>query len=202
MTAIPLQRYGCGPSNLFIRRDALAVWRWDPNSKPNVTDYNNATDADLVIAWALSNAATRWNIAEYADTARHIADALATEVVAPSRFGSILLPASRGFGPMDQSDGPVINLSYWIFPALEHLRAMSSKADWDAMSRTGRNLIRSSRFGPRWIPTNWIGLAGNEPVLSGGLWIRRHSDSAIPCLGEFVCPCSDHFHRCSWRLLM
>jgi endoglucanase len=150
--------------HLFIRGDALAAWRWDPNSKPNVTDYNNATDADLVIAWALSNAATRWNIAEYADTARRIADALATEVIAPSRFGSILLPAAKGFGPVDQSDGPVINLSYWIFPALEHLRAMSSKADWDAISRTGQNLIRSSRFGPRRIPTNWIGLAGNEPA--------------------------------------
>jgi endoglucanase len=149
--------------HLFIRGDALAAWRWDPNSKPNVTDYNNATDGDLVIAWALSNAAVRWNIADYADTARRIADAVATEVVVSSRFGSILLPAAKGFGPMDQSDGPVINLSYWIFPALEHLRAMSSKADWDVISRTGQNLIRSSRFGPRRIPTNWIGLAGNEP---------------------------------------
>jgi endoglucanase len=149
--------------HLFIRGDALAAWRWDPNSKPNVTDYNNATDGDLVIAWALSNAAVRWNIADYADTARRIADAVATEVVVSSRFGSILLPAAKGFGPMDQSDGPVINLSYWIFPALEHLRAMSSKADWDVISRTGQNLIRSSRFGPRRIPTNWIGLAGDEP---------------------------------------
>jgi endoglucanase len=150
--------------HLFIRDDALSAWRWDPNSKPNVTDYNNATDADLVIAWALSNAAIRWNVADYADTARRIADAIATEVVAPSRFGSILLPAVNGFGPMDQSDGPVINLSYWVFPALEHLRAVSRKADWDAISRTGQDLIRSSRFGPRRIPTNWIGLAGSEPA--------------------------------------
>jgi endoglucanase len=148
--------------NLFIRTDALAAWRWDPNAKPNVSDYNNATDADLLIAWALSDAAIRWNIADYAGTARRIADALATEVVAPSRFGAILLPAVKGFGPTAQGDGPVINLSYWIFPALEHLRAVSSKADWDAISRTGQSLIRSARFGPRQLPTNWIGLAGNE----------------------------------------
>jgi endoglucanase len=150
--------------HLFVRGDALPAWRWDPNSEPNVTDYNNATDADLVIAWALSSAAVRWTIQDYADTARRIADALATEVVAPSRFGSILLPAVRGFGPTDQGDGPVINLSYWVFPALEHLRAVSSSADWDAISRTGQELIRSSRFGPRRIPTNWIGLAGSEPA--------------------------------------
>jgi endoglucanase len=150
--------------HLFIRSDALAAWRWDPNSEPNVTDYNNATDGDLLIAWALSNAATRWNVADYADAARRIAEALATEVIAPSRFGSILLPAAKGFGPMDQRDGPVINLSYWVFPALEHLRAVSGKADWDAVSKTGESLIRSSRFGPRQIPTNWIGLAGNKPA--------------------------------------
>ena len=150
--------------HLFIRGDALAAWRWDPNSKPNVSDYNNATDGDLLIAWALSNAAIRWNIADYTDTARQIADALATEVVAQSRFGPILLPAAKGFGPTDQGDGPVINLSYWVFPALEHLRAVSSKVDWDAVSKTGQSLIRSSRFGPRRIPTNWIGLAGNKPA--------------------------------------
>jgi endoglucanase len=150
--------------HLFIRGDALAAWRWDPNSKPNVTDYNNATDGDLLIAWALSSAATRWKVADYADAARHIADALATQVIAPSRFGSILLPAAKGFGATDQRDGPVINLSYWVFPALEHLRALSGKADWDAISRTGESLIRSSRFGPRRIPTNWIGLAGIEPA--------------------------------------
>jgi endoglucanase len=150
--------------HLFIRTDALAAWRWDPNAKPNVTDYNNATDADLLIAWALSEAAIRWNSADYADRARHIADALATEVVVSSRFGAILLPAAKGFGRTDQGDGPVINLSYWIFPALEHLRAVSIKADWDAISRTGQSLIRLARFGPRGLPTNWIGLGGNEPA--------------------------------------
>ena len=150
--------------HLFVRDDALAAWRWDPNSKPNVTDYNNATDGDLLIAWALSNAAIRWKVADYADAARRMADALATQVVAPSRFGSILLPAAKGFGPTDQRDGPVVNLSYWVFPALERLRALSGKADWDAISRTGETLIRSSRFGPRRIPTNWIGLAGNAPA--------------------------------------
>jgi endoglucanase len=150
--------------HLFIRGDALAAWRWDPNSTPNVTDYNNATDGDLLIAWALSNAATRWKVADYADAARRIADALATQVIAPSRFGLILLPAAKGFGSTDQRDGPVVNLSYWVFPALEHLRALSGKADWDAISRTGETLIPSSRFGPRRIPTNWIGLAGNEPA--------------------------------------
>jgi len=150
--------------HLFIRSDALAAWRWDPNARPNVLDDNTATDGDLLIAWALSNAATRWNVADYADAALRIADALATEVVAPSQFGPILLPAVKGFGRADQRDGPVVNLSYWIFPALEHLRTVSGTADWNAIARTGENLIRSARFGPRRIPTNWIALAGNEPA--------------------------------------
>jgi endoglucanase len=156
--------WGWTMRHLFVRDDALAAWRWDPKSTPNVTDHNNTTDGDLLIAWALSNAAARWNVSEYADTARHIADALATQLVVPSRFGWILLPAVKRFGAADQHDGPVVNLSYWVFPALEHLRGVSRKADWDAVATTGENLIRSARFGPRRIPTNWIGLADNEPA--------------------------------------
>jgi endo-1,4-beta-D-glucanase Y len=76
----------------------------------------------------------------------------------------ILLPAATGFGPTDRHDRPLVNLSYWVFPVLEHLRALWGKADWDAISKTGETLIRSSRFGKRRIPTNWIGLVGNEPA--------------------------------------
>jgi hypothetical protein len=127
-----------------VHPHALAAWRWDPNSTPNVPDYNNATDGDLLIVWALSKAAARWNVTD--DMARRIADALATEVVARSRFGLILLPAAKGFGPPDQRDRPVVNLSYWIFPALERLRAVSGKADWDAISKTGERRAKRNAF--------------------------------------------------------
>jgi endoglucanase len=55
-------------------------------------------------------------------------EALAANVVISSRFGPILLPASAGFAAKDQPDAPVVNLSYWIFPAFKHLRACPARS--------------------------------------------------------------------------
>ena len=47
-------------TELLIRDDGLAVWKWDPAAKPRVTDRNNATDGDLLIAYALAKAGEVW----------------------------------------------------------------------------------------------------------------------------------------------
>jgi endo-1,4-beta-D-glucanase Y len=149
-------------SNLLVRGDGLAAWRWSPQV-PHVADHNNATDGDLLIAWALAEASDRWHVSEYRRSARQIVEALAANVVISSRFGPILLPASTGFAGKDQPDAPVTNLSYWIFPAFRRLRAVSNALDWDALTATGKNLIGLSRFGSRRLPSNWISLAPAQP---------------------------------------
>jgi endoglucanase len=149
-------------SNLLVRGDGLAAWRWSPET-PHVADHNNATDGDLLIAWALAEASDRWHVSEYKRSARQILEVLGTNVVASSRFGPILLPASTGFAGKDQPDGPVVNLSYWIFPAFKRLRAVSDAIDWDAITATGKTLIGLSRFGPRRLPSNWISVGRAQP---------------------------------------
>src|SRR5258705_8934151 len=124
-------------SNLLVRGDGLAAWRWSPQV-PHVADRNNATDGDLLIAWALAEASDRWHVSEYRETARLIMEALAANVVISSAFGPILLPASTGFAGKDQPDAPVVNLSYWLFPAFKHLRAVSDSINWDALTATGK----------------------------------------------------------------
>jgi endoglucanase len=149
-------------SNLLIRGDGLTAWRWSPQV-PHVADHNNATDGDLLIAWALAEASDRWHVSEYRKSARQIVEALAANIVISSRFGPILLPASTGFAAKDQPDAPVVNLSYWIFPAFKHLRAVSDAIDWDALTATGKTLIGLSRFGSRRLPSDWISLASAQP---------------------------------------
>jgi endoglucanase len=149
-------------TNLLVRGDGLAAWRWSPQV-PHVADHNNATDGDLLIAWALAEASDRWHVSNYNRSARQILEALAKNVVASSRFGPILLPASTGFAGKDQPDGPVVNLSYWIFPAFRHLRALSDAIDWDGLTATGKTLIGLSRFGEKRLPSNWISVAGAQP---------------------------------------
>jgi endoglucanase len=53
-------------SNLLVRGDGLAAWRWSPET-PHVADHNNATDGDLLIAWALAESSDRWHVSEYKD---------------------------------------------------------------------------------------------------------------------------------------
>src|SRR5882757_8808677 len=140
-----------------------AIWQWSPQA-PHVADHNNATDGDLLLAWALAEAGDRWHVSDYRKSARQIVEALAANVVISSRFGPILLPASTRFAAKDQPDAPVVNLSYWIFPAFKHLRAVSDAIDWDALTATGKTLIELSRFGPRRLPGDWISLAAAQPA--------------------------------------
>src|SRR5476649_908231 len=44
-------------ANLMVRDDSLLAWRWQPDERPAVADINNATDGDLLVAWALTEAA-------------------------------------------------------------------------------------------------------------------------------------------------
>jgi endo-1,4-beta-D-glucanase Y len=150
--------------NLLVRPDRLAAWRWDPTSTLHVTDTNNATDGDLFMAWALSETGEKWNEPSYTRAAQEIADAVARADVAPSPFGPILKPAAAGFGAKDQRDGPVVNLSYWVFSGLETLHKRSEAADWNALAATGRKLIGKAQFGRQKLPSNWVALGGSAPA--------------------------------------
>ncbi|MEK1875668.1 MAG: glycosyl hydrolase family 8, partial [Rhizobium altiplani] len=52
-------------TELLLRDDGLAAWRWDPAVTPHVTDSNNASDGDLLIAYALALAGSAWNKTDY-----------------------------------------------------------------------------------------------------------------------------------------
>jgi endoglucanase len=145
---------------LMVRDDALAAWRWDPGATPHVTDRNDATDGDILIAWALLRASERWNVAAYRTQAKRIVDDVVDLATADSRYGRILLPGVDGFSGTAQPDGPVVNLSYWVLPAIAELEPISAKLASAKLIDSGLALIEASRFGPAGIPTDWIGLGG------------------------------------------
>lgn len=152
--------WGWTSRELYRRPDGLASWRWMPNAVPHVTDPNNATDGDLLIAWALLRAAKRWNSPDYRDASRRIALAVGRHATFSSPFGLALKPGATGFDATGMADGPVVNLSYWVFPALEALPEVAPEVDWAGLSRTGLALLEASRFGPGDLPTDWVSLKG------------------------------------------
>ncbi|WP_197279972.1 glycosyl hydrolase family 8 [Bosea sp. AAP35] len=163
---------------LYIREDGLAAWRWDPKATPQVTDRNNASDGDLLIAWALGEAALRWDVPDYQSAMTRITAALFRHNVIPSRYGPILLPGAVGFDAKSQPDGPVVNLSYWVFPALDRLEQLAPGHDWAGLRRSGVQLLRESRFGPLRVPPEWLALGGDKPA-PAAKFERRFSYNAV-----------------------
>jgi endo-1,4-beta-D-glucanase Y len=151
----------------LLREDGLFAWKWDPKSTPHVSDANNATDGDLLIAWALAEAAEFWPGSPYRAASQELDLAIARSAVTETSFGPVLLPGIQGFRRGQRPDGPVINLSYWVFPALWRLQSVSPDGPWGALAKSGVAIASVARFGDAKLPTDWISLAGRPAPAEG-----------------------------------
>ncbi|PTM42380.1 endoglucanase [Bosea sp. 124] len=149
---------------LLIRADGLAAWRWVPNTSPPIADQNNATDGDLLIAWALIEAQERWP-GSYGQEGLKLAQSVAKGMVFERSGRTLLRPAAAGFNAAERQDAPVVNLSYWVFPALLRLSQVDPAGPWAGLIKSGLELIDSSRFGPSGLPSDWISIKA-EPAPS------------------------------------
>jgi endoglucanase len=133
---------------------ALFSWRWDPSGDKPIADTNNATDGDMLIAWALERAARRWHAADYHDAARRIVGDIREKLITRVAGRLVLLPGASGFR---QKDGTVIvNPSYYIYPALAEFPWLDGSAEWGRLQRDGLGLLAKARFGQWDLPTDWI----------------------------------------------
>lgn len=145
-------------TELLLRDDGLAVWKWDPTATPHVTDINNASDGDMLIAYALALAGSAWNNQYYLEAATKIADALLAHAVVRSGGRTILLPGVEGFSAPGRADGPVVNPSYWIYEAIPVMALLAPSDSWNALASDGLALLRAMQFGPRKLPAEWVSL--------------------------------------------
>lgn len=184
--------WGWTRANLPRRPDGLFSWKWLPDDPAHVPDPNNATDGDLLIAWALSRAADRWPDGPYRADARKLASAIRRHAVIDSPFGAVLLPGAEGFR---HGERLVLNLSYWVFPALSALDRIDSAPAWQALIGSGHRLLALGRFGPHALPADWLQLerttlspAQDEPPRFGfeavriPLYACWHQWKAVPSL--------------------
>ncbi len=144
------------------RPDDLHRWRYDPAAADPMADPNNATDGDLLIAWALAEGAARWGDAALRLAGARIARAVMRLTVIPGEGGPLILPGAAGFGAGDRPDGPVVNPSYWVFPAFPALAGLAPEFDWTGLAASGLDLIARARFGERQLPADWVALGGGR----------------------------------------
>lgn len=153
-------------TELLLRDDGLAAWKWSPDKQPHVTDINNATDGDILIAYALGLAGRQWSRPDYTAAGTGIARAILAKTVIEDQGRTLLLPAASGFSASDRTDGPVINPSYWIFEAFPVLDALAPSSAWAKLG-DGVGLISELAFGPRQLPSDWVSLKPPPKPASG-----------------------------------
>ena len=141
---------------LLLRDDGLAAWKWSPADTPHVVDVNNATDGDILIAYALALAADRWERSDYSSAAATVARAILDKTVIEHGGRTLLMPGVEGFSASDRADGPVVNPSYWIFEALPVLDRLVPSPKWQALAADGEAMIARLKFGPRQLPADWV----------------------------------------------
>lgn len=160
--------------NLGIRDDALFAWRWDPEENA-VTDGNNATDGDILIAWALLRAHDRWRDDSYRGRALSILDAVEAGLLRDTTFGKVILPGAVGF---ETSDGVVVNLSYWVFPAFERF-AREGRPVWNNVAGSGYILANDAAFGAYGLASDWTQIARDGDTAPASGWPAEFGYNAI-----------------------
>jgi endoglucanase len=165
-------------ANLRRSGDALHAWRFKPNASVPVDDINNATDGDLLIAWALLRAGQRWDNQDYTDLGTSIAGDLLANCVREVGGATLLLPAAFGF---EHPGRVIINPSYYIFPALAALADAVPDPAWARLQADGLRLLRLARFGCWRLPTDWVEIVDGavEQVMPAAGWPARFSWDAV-----------------------
>ncbi|MEK1890126.1 MAG: glycosyl hydrolase family 8 [Phyllobacterium sp.] len=143
-------------TELLLRDDGLAMWKWDPSAKPHITDSNNASDGDILIAYALLLAGADWGRNDFVGAAKTIIGGLGKSNVVKWQDRLLLLPGAKGFSEADRNDGPIINLSYWVFEAFPKFASVDKTTDWTQLSINGVGLLNKASAGPRSMPADWM----------------------------------------------
>jgi endoglucanase len=151
-------------TEFLIRDDGLSVWKWDPSARPRISDPNNATDGDILIAYALAKAGADWRNPRYSAAAQKLAKAIGKNTIGRNGSSALLLPAAKGFGSDDRPDGPVVNLSYWIFEAFPTLAMLAPEYEWADVARTGLSLLQQATSGRANLPADWLSVSNRLQI--------------------------------------
>lgn len=155
-------------TEMLLRDDGLAVWRWDPAASPHVTDANNASDGDLLIAYALAMAGRGWKRPDLTAAAAGIAAALAKGNIETVAGTTLLKPGNTGFSSADRADGPVVNPSYWVFEALPVMATLAPDGAWSRLAEDGDKLVAGAmRIGKAGLPPDWVSLKAKPAAAAG-----------------------------------
>ncbi len=158
------------------RPDKLFSWRFTPGVRDPVADKNNASDGDILIAWALSRAAIRWSEPRYAAESKALQIVILNRMIVDDAGGKLLLPGITGF---QRGERWVVNLSYYVWPAFQHFAATGVEPRrWLELEADGLKLLDRASFGAFSLPPDWA-LVGKGTTLVADDWPPRFGFDAV-----------------------
>jgi endoglucanase len=161
------------------RGDNLHAWRYRGDAVDSVADHNNASDGDIMIAWALQRAADLFARPPLAREAALIARDILSQCTREVAGRLVLLPGAQGF---EKRDHVILNPSYYLIPALLDLEKLVPGPQWRRLVSDGLEICcRNARFGKWSLPADWIEFpreASFQPRLAAG-WPTRFSWDAV-----------------------
>ena len=142
-------------NNLNVREDNFLAWKWGKrqNGKWDVVDYNNATDGDVLFAYALLLAHQKWGDDSYKASALKIIKEVRGKLTYNWQGNSFLLPGYYGF---IKPGGAVINPAYFIYPAYRLFSEVDDKDFWDKIYKDSYRVLNKASFSTLNLPPDWM----------------------------------------------
>jgi endoglucanase len=135
------------------------LFAWNANAAGQILSPEPASDADLLIAWALLRYSGPGAIAVHRDGQRVANAVLAYEVTA-GPGGMPILTA----GPWATGRPATLDPSYWSLPALTGLAQLTGDQEWQRLADNAELLTWQLTQGGRLLPPDWAELTAAGEV--------------------------------------
>ncbi|MDY6321440.1 MAG: glycosyl hydrolase family 8 [Succinivibrio sp.] len=169
---------GWTETHLADPKTGLHYWAYKPKEADPVADKNNASDGDLLMAWALLKAGKAWKRKDYTQKAEQLAQAIAQNVSVNFAGYQVLLPGLEGFY---RNSSVVVNPSYLILPALRDLANATHDKKFADLYSDGKRLLNAIAAMQLKVPLtpDWAELDAQGKVAPASDWPARSSYDAI-----------------------
>lgn len=140
---------------LQVRDDGLLSWRWEADAAPHITDVNNATDGDILVAYALLLAGSHWQKPDYFEKGVQLVEDISnTLIINHPDVGALLLPGRSGF----DKEPLILNPSYWVDEAFVVFSQIDPEGPWIALLDSATPISTKTSLDNSQLPPDWIGL--------------------------------------------
>lgn len=163
-------------NNLSNPKNGLFYWKYTPGASDPVSDKNNASDGDVLIAWALLKAGEKWQIPGWLQQSDRIQRAIVAHNVIAFGGRTVMLPGVQGF---NKTSYVVLNPSYFVFPAWRDFARRSHLKVWEQLIGDGQNLLTEMHFGDTALPLDWVAMNADGSLAPATAWPPRFSYDAI-----------------------